>query len=124
LPSEAAADAEPQDHDCLCLTNGVRFPDAVLVRQVGVDDTDGRFADVKIERCTRCGRLWLQYQVEYAGFSRSGRWACVQVSAAEADGVTPEAAAGVIASRAWHIRGGSYWGHRGQRASGPIRWNL
>ncbi len=107
---------------CACQEDGPRYPESSTVTDLGVDQTDGRFADVAVNRCERCGQLWLHYQVEYEHISRSGRWACVPVSAAEAAGVTAETAEALIAARPWRIYGGSYWGHVGKRGSGQLLW--
>ncbi len=87
-------------------------------RSVGVDETKGRFGEVSLERCARCRRVWLCYFVEYEGFSRSGRWFRAVVSEEEAARVRPETAAELLASKPWHIYGGSYFGHAGKRGVG------
>ena len=32
---------------------------------VGIDPTNGRHADVTLERCLRCAAVWLRYLVEF-----------------------------------------------------------
>jgi hypothetical protein len=39
--------------DCGCLELGPRHPDVIRERDVGCDETDGRFADVDVTRCAR-----------------------------------------------------------------------
>ena len=90
-------------------------------RYVGCDDTNGRFADVTVERCTACGHLWLQYRVEHEAFGRSARWARGRITPEDAAGVTAEMAAQHIDTLDWYIRGGSYFGVA-SRATGPMRW--
>ena len=109
---------------CGCLAVGPRFPDAIRERQVGVDGTEGRFADVEVIKCKACDRLWLRYHVEYESFSRSGRWAAAVIDDEMARHVSPEQASDFIAAQAWYVFGGSYWGHAGQRGQGPLRWRL
>jgi hypothetical protein len=35
---------------------------------------DGRFAQVSLLVCSRCGQQWLRYSYEVEAFSASGRW--------------------------------------------------
>jgi hypothetical protein len=72
----------------------------------------------------KCGQLWLRYQVEYEAFTESGRWAEAIISEEEAMNMTPEAAAGFLDAAEWHIFGGSYWGHAGQRGHGRLPWGI
>ncbi len=105
--------------DCNCVTRqGVSG--AVEERYIGTDRTNGRFADVTVNRCAACGRLWLRYQVEYEHTSRSGRWAAGIVDEATATMITPEKAAQVLSSLPWQIYGGSWFGHGGKKREGPI----
>lgn len=92
-------------------------------RYVGCDRTNGRFADVTVERCTTCARLWLRYCVEYEGFSRSGRWARGLITQEDAAGITEATAAQYIDALDWHIRGGSHF-DGASRSSGRMRWDL
>jgi hypothetical protein len=39
-----------------CLELGPRHPDIIRERDIGRDETDGRFADVDVIRCARCRR--------------------------------------------------------------------
>jgi hypothetical protein len=91
-------------------------------RYLGCDQTEGRFADVTLRRCSACRMTWLRYQVEYEAFTGSGRWAEIPLSEADAATVTPETAAALIDASPWHIYGGSYYGHAGKRGSGTMRW--
>jgi hypothetical protein len=113
------SNSNPTDTPCACLETGPRYPD-VDRHHVGVDETEGRFADVTIERCTRCGQRWLRYQLEYEAFTKSGRWAEAPITEEEATTMTPVAAAGYLDAAAWHIYGGSFWGHAGKRGSGRL----
>jgi hypothetical protein len=93
-------------------------------RDVGVDETDGRFADVTVLRCTQCRRLWLRYHVEYEAFTAGGRWCEAVIDEATATTITPEAAPAYLAAVPWHFFGGSYFGHAGKRGRGKIHWGL
>jgi hypothetical protein len=109
---------------CLCIDRGPRSPDAIDERFIGVDETEGRFADVRLVRCLSCQRLWLRYQVEYEAFTAAGRWAEAPIAEAEAAEITPEQAAQFIAAAPWHIYGGSYFGHAGAHGQGRVHWGL
>jgi hypothetical protein len=110
--------------DCACVEVGPRHPDLIRERDLGRDETDGRYADVDLIRCALCRRLWLRHQVEYEAFTRSGRWAEALIDEATAATMTPEAADRFIQMAPWRIIGGSFYGHAGKRvatASGPSR---
>jgi hypothetical protein len=111
-------------NECACLLDGPQKPDVIDETYVGCDKTSGRFADVSLLRCSRCRRLWLRYAVEYEAFSRSGRWAEAPVTDAEADAMTPEAAAAFLDRAEFCIVGGSYYGHARRRGRGPFRWGI
>ena len=92
---------------------------------LGVDETNGRFADVSTRTCRKCGRRWLHYAVEYEAFSGSGRWYIGLLP--EEMGTTrikPENAAAVLEHLPWHIYGGSYFGTPGRRGTGPLHVDL
>ena len=110
--------------DCHCLVEGPRRPAVIDERFIGVDKTEGRFADVTLRRCARSQRLWLRYQVEYEAFSRSGRWAEAPIGGQAAATMTPEAAAEFVESAEFHIYGGSFWGHAGKRGCGRLPWSI
>ena len=111
-----------RDEHCPCMATG---PERSETTSVGVDDTDGRYASVNLDRCPACGRLWLRYAVAYEAFTASGRWATCLISEMDAATITPETAAKYIdAPQPWHVFGGSYYGHAGERCSGRLRWDL
>jgi hypothetical protein len=90
LPANAA-DA------CRCLDGWDRSTD-FDERALGEDPQRGRFADVTMQRCRRCGRLWLRYFFEFEAFSNSGRWYRGLVSPELAATVTAENAAAILES--------------------------
>lgn len=116
-------DSKSQD-TCACLFNGPRHPDMTNERGIGTDTTEGRYADVTVRRCRACNRLWIRYQVEYEGYSKSGRWAEAPIDEDTAKQITPEMSAQYIERQLWYIFGGCYWGHAGKRGEGPLRWGL
>lgn len=87
---------------------------------VGIDETNGRFADVSMERCKQCGRRWLRYFVEYEAFSRSGRWYRGLMADEMAERVTPATAVSILESLEWRFCGGSYFNSSGHRHIGPL----
>lgn len=92
-----------------------------IARQyLGVDLTEGRFADVTVERCSQCGQLWLHYQFEFEAFTASGRWYRGLISAAQAATLTAENAAGVLESLPSYTAGGSYFRGDVHQRSGPL----
>lgn len=103
---------------CLATASSQQFE---TFRNVGIDETDGRYAEVKILRCVECQGLWLRYFVEYEAFSRSGRWARGSVSEAEATAITPAAAGSAFEHMLGYLYGGSYFGSSGSRR-GRMPW--
>jgi hypothetical protein len=93
-------------------------------RALGCDKTEGRFAEVTLDRCKTCGRQWLHYLVEYEAISRSGRWARGLISDDAAHTITPEAAVPYLHGLDWYLYGGSYFDGITGRRSGPMRWGL
>jgi hypothetical protein len=91
-------------------------------RYLGVDETDGRYADVEILQCVDCGQLWLRYHVEYEGFSKSGRWARGQLTAEEASAMTPDAAGDAFTAMSGYLYGGSFYGRSGH-GRGAMNWD-
>lgn len=91
-------------------------------RRIGVDKTAGRFAEVEVLSCCKCGDLWLRYAVEYEGASRSGRWARGRVEADKATSLSPQGAPAHLESLPDYVFGGSYFGGTASEGSGPMPW--
>ena len=108
---------------CECWNSAASYRQFHPALFVGVDETEGRYADVTLRECKQCDSLWLQYQVEYEGFSRSGRWARRQISHAEADQITPETALQHIEADQYACGVLYFDGEPGWR-SGPMRWDI
>jgi hypothetical protein len=104
---------------CRCETPPLDYRDFER-RELGVDEADGRYADVAIERCRHCGRDWLRYHYEIEAFPRSGRWYRGLVSPEAAARATPGNAREILAALPWHLAGGSYFGHAGKRIDAPL----
>jgi len=109
---------------CACQEAGPRFPHAIPFRDVGRDETNGRFADVDVIRCDLCGQLWIKYLVEYEGYTAEGRWGAAPIVEARAMTITPEEAPEYIEGAPWLIYGGSHYGHGRRRGVGGLRWDL
>jgi hypothetical protein len=96
--------------------------DLLMGLRSGVDETDGRYADVTVYRCRACGQHWVHYRVEYEAFSKSGRWARGKISDEAAGTMMPEEAADHIMQQPWYIAGGSYFDSTGFVKRGWMRW--
>ncbi len=107
--------------DCACLLPR-RFGGTATF--LGEDTTKGRYGAVSLRRCKHCDRIWLDYFVEYEGFSRSDRWYRAVVSPEDAARVKPTTAVALIAAQPWHIYGGSYFEHAGKRGAGLVLVDL
>ena len=120
-PMTEAAKPPPQMTGCACEQGSARFTQ-FDTKPLGCDETEGRFADVTLNRCRACHRLWLRYLVEYEAFSRSGRWARGLISEDAAQAMTPERAVEHLNALEWYLYGGSYFDGIAGRRSGPMRW--
>ena len=107
------------DPDCPCLSTPQAFDGYREVRFVGVDEAGGRFGQVWVRQCRRCGRHWLHYAVEYEHEPESGRYFMGLIAPEAAAVLTPAQALAHLDARGWHLYGGSYF--RGQgRAEGRV----
>jgi hypothetical protein len=106
---------------CQCDSGAARF-DTFESTFVGIDPTAGRFAEVSLERCKSCRRLWLRYLVEREAFSRSGRWARGLVTETVAAGLSPEDAEPYLRQLPSYIVGGSYFDGKWRRQKGKMDW--
>ena len=99
--------------DCACLAGTMTVHDYDAT-ELGMD---GRYADVAIHRCRRCGRRWLHYHLEDEAMSRSGRWYRGLLKPGEQ--ATVESAATQLQEMADYFAGGSYYDGKIHRRSGP-----
>lgn len=107
---------------CACEKTGPTSPDDERQREIGTDETDGRFAYVEGVRCTRCQRLLVNYLVENEAFSRSGRWATVLIDERLALTITPEEVPSYLENAPWYVYGGSYFGVQIRIGAGKMKW--
>jgi hypothetical protein len=110
---------QPPDGECRCETPPIDHRDYAPA-DMGVDDDHGRFADVRIDRCRWCGRLWLHYHHELEAFSRSGRWYRGIITPEQAGRATSTNARQVLAELPWHLYGGSFFDTTGRRSDVPF----
>lgn len=109
--------------DCACMTSPFHYS-GFDSREIGVDEAKGRFSEVSIETCKRCGSKWLRYFVEYEVFSKSGRWYRGLVTDEAARSATPDSAVAFLESLEWYFVGGSYFESIGFKSSGPLHVDL
>jgi hypothetical protein len=88
---------------------------------IGIDKTEGRFAEVRIKTCKKCAQKWLHYFFEIEGQTGSGRWYRGAISNESAEAMTAEHAAGFLEGLESYFVGGSYFGSLGTKGSGSIR---
>lgn len=79
--------------------------------------------EVKILKTTG-GGLWLDYHVEYEGFTGSGRWFMAPIEQEKAEAIQASEALDWLASLDWYFQGGSFFGGNVSKASGPPRAGL
>jgi hypothetical protein len=87
---------------------------------LGVDPQQGRYADVSLDRCHTCGRLWLHYHFEFEAETASGRWYRGLLPWDIALNVAAPTSASVLEGLPWYFAGGSYFGGKIHKASGPF----
>lgn len=91
---------------------------------IGVDKTNGRYADVSLLQCKLCQRIWIKYLVEFESFSKSGRWYRGIISKKEANAMSPENAFEYLENIDWYIFGGSYFESAGNFGQGKLYVDL
>jgi hypothetical protein len=104
------------DLGCSCLTAPLPYDHYAQVRFVGVDEAEGRFGEVSVWRCKRCGRHWLRYLLEYEHLPESGRYFMGLITPEAAEALKPDAAIRHLDSLEWHLYGGSYFRGQGRAA--------
>jgi GTP pyrophosphokinase len=106
--------------DCTCF-EPESFRDDFERTVLGLDRTDAHaLAEVSLDRCRRCGRVWLHYFVEHPDQEESSRWYRAPITGQAEQEVTPQTARVVLEALPWRLQGGAYYGRRSQRTSGPI----
>lgn len=87
---------------------------------IGIDNSNGTYADVTIEKCTICGTLWIKYAFEIEGISRSGQWYRTTITPEETERITTTTALEFIEKSENYFCGGSYFDSHISLGSGKI----
>ncbi|MBA4849833.1 hypothetical protein [Emticicia sp. BO119] len=95
--------------DCICYKPPFSHLNYDTV-ELGIDETNGRFAEVSIQTCKHCQNRWLNYFIEIEGFSSNIRWFKAIIDNALLESLTPENSLELIEKAAWYFYGGSYYG--------------
>lgn len=106
--------------DCVCMKPPFDFKD-FDIRNIGTDGTSGRYGEVNIHKCKKCGNHWLHYFVEYEAFAKSGRWFKGVISENEIESITPKNSITFLESLEWYFYGGSYFDSTGKIGKGEIQ---
>ena len=88
---------------------------------LGTDTTHGRNAQVAIQQCKLCQRIWIHYCVEFEGSSDSGRWYKGVVSKKDRPHITPENAVEYLESLEWYVYGGPFFESAGMFGHGKLQ---
>lgn len=80
---------------------------------IGIDKTDGRFADITCDECLICGELWIHYFYEIEAFKNSGRWYRGLITHKQLNNINPGNTIQFLDSLDWHFAGGSYFNNAG-----------
>jgi hypothetical protein len=116
----APSDESPAEGGCTCLQPPfihTQFHRTFL----GVDPQQGRYAEVNLDRCRACVRLWLHYHIEFEAESGSGRWYRGLLPWDLAMSITALTAASVLEGLPWYFAGGSYFDGNVRRTAGRLR---
>ncbi len=103
---------------CACLVTPANH--LVPSRELGMDR---HYAEVSILVCRDCGQHWLRYFYEVEAFSGSGRWYIGPISEEQAAALDGGSAKSILEGLDWYYFGGSYFGGRNGKISGPIYLN-
>lgn len=105
-----------QPEGCLCLNPETHFC-GFERRAIGIDE---HYGEVSIWTCKRCSRDWLHYFIEYEHLTAAGRMFSGVIPPETARAVRPDTAVGMFESMPWYFRGGSAFGRKLLRTTGPL----
>jgi hypothetical protein len=77
-------------------------------------------AEVSLEACKACGRIWLKYLIEEPHYSHAGRWWRAAVPEEELGEIFAASARQFIERQASCFVGGSGFGGSGRETLGPV----
>src|SRR5581483_6164846 len=110
---------EKAPETCPCLDAETHFC-GFEIKPIGVDD---QYGEVAVWTCKKCGRHWLHYFIEYEYLTAAGRMFTGVISPDAAAAVKAETAVGLFERMPWYFRGGSAFGSKLLRTTGPLaRW--
>jgi hypothetical protein len=104
--------------DCTCF-EPESFRDDFERTVLGHDRRDDTLAEVSLDRCRRCSRVWLHYFVDDPRVPESSRWYRAPVTETMARDLVPQRAAALLEGLPWRLQGGAFHGRRGRRVTGP-----
>jgi hypothetical protein len=113
----------PASIPCRCFAPPIHFAN-FQKRHLGIDGTNGRYAEVSVDTCIHCQTQWLHYFLEYEAFPRSGRWFRGPVTEGALAQLTPDKAVAYLEQLDWYLLGGSYFESTGMYGSGKVRADL
>ncbi|MBL8018659.1 MAG: hypothetical protein JNM27_03260 [Leptospirales bacterium] len=100
---------------CACFEPDARYTEFEKETvHIGTDPTRGRFGDTQVRTCASCARLWVHYQVEYEGYSASGRWFRTLIPADAVPLLNPFSSVAFIENSPWFFYGGSAYDSTGK----------
>jgi hypothetical protein len=93
-----------------------KVPHELEKRVVG---SDSNYGEVTVLRCTRCGRCWLHYFIEYEYLTAAGRWLEGEISPKIARSLKPDDAVQLFDKMEWFHCSGSAFGDKLRRGTPP-----
>lgn len=82
--------------------------------------TDVRYGEASITVCNACRSHWLVYQIEFEGFTQSGRWYRGLLPPFQGTKIEPDDVPAYLESLPWFFVGGPYFGHTGKKGGGRV----
>lgn len=78
---------------------------------LGIDQAHGKNAEVSIQQCKLCQRIWIRYAFNADSTPESGKWYKGMVSKKDRPQITPENALEYIEGLEWYVYGGGFFGN-------------
>lgn len=91
---------------------------------LGIDHTDGRNAEVSVQQCKLCQRIWIHYCIEFENAPQSERWYKGIVSKKDRPQISPENAVEFLESLDWYVYGGAFFESTGTFGQGKLNVSL
>lgn len=87
---------------------------------LGIDNTHGKNAEVSIQQCKLCQRIWIRYDFNADVTPESGKWYKGMVSKKDRPQITPENALEYLESLEWYVYGGGFFKNTTAFGAGKI----